>query len=1290
MKKILFASFLLFNTVLFSQVAIISSPDSIICLGECVTISSATSITGSSPIINSIWSVFGPGSYSHNSSTAPGSNLNLCDLVNFGDYNVSLINQHQNGTSSFVQMANFITVQTNPIVDIDAIVNSCELPFSVFYNVGSSTSVPSSNYNWSFIGGSPSSFTGQIPPIITYSSAGTTDTRLIVTDPISGCKDTLVKPITVGSFDAGITSPNLACLNTGVQFEDASTIGVNEWSWSATGPGTVLISNPSVQNPIFTFSTIGTYTITLNAQNTAVGCAGSASSTINVVQSPFAKFSVSDTISCSPLSVVFTNETINTTGNSYSWNFGDGNTFTGQNPGTHIYNGTNGQTFVATLTVTDNNGCINTNISDTNIHIVNPQAHFSVSEKNGCEGINVAFTNQAILGGSQLVSQSWDFGDGTTFVGANPPSKSFLCGEYNVSLIVVDQQGCRDTTMLSDNFDTTFIYPNGLNGYTTLGTGLGISDALIKFGSHTSPTYTLDKNVDCLKQPFELTDVTSINCPHDLADVKREWFFNNSLVSTDSLFIKIFTDTLLNIGTNGLPGVDIDLVIDFRGCIDTTYTFDSIYVFAPKSSFTLVTLDPSCDVAQASLPIIKRVQINDLQSVYSHGWTNSTFFPTQNFPFPGYLIPNKTSDDIAVIYRWGDGTVETIEDIDAFLDDINKAGDIDPINASTAVLGSQTSPDPVEHTYDNYGEYTVEQVVINRNTGCRDSITQNINFSWVETDFVFDIPGPDSLCLNTPFTITTNSKTHGIPSVESNPHSPLTYSFNLVDASGNQITGNGSTQNQTFSNVNLTSGDYNVTLTTTNSVGCSNTFTNHLTVFALPIAVLTSQDQLTGCVGETFSATFENQSIHPVGSFGFGNDNSGWASTNPFRWFFSNGSPSTNVFTQNRSDQLTSVMNGPNIITLQVTDGFGCESSIVNLQTNVQQPSASFSMPTTICNSDVSNSLISAVGNFPSYIWILDGVQYPGANSSIPFPNSWEITGNTVSATHTVGLIISDAIGCTDEVFPQNITILNPQASFDFQVMTTSGNGQILSCPPAIANFTNTSSSSSVISSYSWQFGNIIQNPNMITSTLASPTGIQYLFPGTYDISLTIMDASGCTSTLEYDNFLQIGGPSATASVNQTGNLSFMEYSFNISNLSNVNSAYWELGNGETITNDSDGFIYTYQTSGTFNPVLHVVDAFGCDVAYQLGTIITGINTNEELSEKSKTTIYPNPTTDFLNLSLSINSSFEIFDLQGKLIETRLYSILDNKIDVSHLGAGMYLLKVISFERQEVMRFQKM
>lgn len=59
--------------------------------------------------------------------------------------------------------------------------------------------------------------------------------------------------------------------------------------------------------------------------------------------------------------------------------------------------------------------------------------------------------------------------------------------------------------------------------------------------------------------------------------------------------------------------------------------------------------------------------------------------------------------------------------------------------------------------------------------------------------------------------------------------------------------------------------------------------------------------------------------------------------------------------------------------------------------------------------------------------------------------------------------------------------------------------------------------------------------------------------------------------------------------------------------------------------------------------------------------------------------IYPNPTQDQLNIrfvELPNNTSLEIYDVQGKLLENLMISELETQLDVSEYASGIYFIKM--------------
>jgi hypothetical protein len=65
----------------------------------------------------------------------------------------------------------------------------------------------------------------------------------------------------------------------------------------------------------------------------------------------------------------------------------------------------------------------------------------------------------------------------------------------------------------------------------------------------------------------------------------------------------------------------------------------------------------------------------------------------------------------------------------------------------------------------------------------------------------------------------------------------------------------------------------------------------------------------------------------------------------------------------------------------------------------------------------------------------------------------------------------------------------------------------------------------------------------------------------------------------------------------------------------------------------------------------------------------TGLN---DLSEESKIKVYPNPTSDKIEISNVMNPEVEIFNNIGELV----LKANSNSIDLSHLNEGIYTIKI--------------
>ena len=165
-----------------------------------------------------------------------------------------------------------------------------------------------------------------------------------------------VKPgVAISAPTANFTgTPTTGNVPLSVAFTDSSTGTPTFWAWEF-GDGT----SSTVQGPSHTYSTAGTYAVTLTVNN------GYGSNTLtrsnyitasNLPPAPVANFSGTPTSGSKPLSVTFTDSSTNTP-TAWSWTFGDSATATVQNP-SHSY--ANAGAYTVALTAT-NAGGNNTN-----------------------------------------------------------------------------------------------------------------------------------------------------------------------------------------------------------------------------------------------------------------------------------------------------------------------------------------------------------------------------------------------------------------------------------------------------------------------------------------------------------------------------------------------------------------------------------------------------------------------------------------------------------------------------------------------------------------------------------------------------------------------------------------------------------------------------------------------------------------------------------------------------------------------------------------------------------------
>ncbi len=131
-----------------------------------------------------------------------------------------------------------------------------------------------SSWSWSFPGGSPSSANTQNPGPIIYTTPGTYNVTLTVSN--GTCTVSVTKSVTVGGAPTGaITAPSIACAGTDISMTGSGT-GVVTWSWNFGDSAT-----SAMQNTSHAYTSPGTYTITLTVSD-SFGCSSSTTHSITI------------------------------------------------------------------------------------------------------------------------------------------------------------------------------------------------------------------------------------------------------------------------------------------------------------------------------------------------------------------------------------------------------------------------------------------------------------------------------------------------------------------------------------------------------------------------------------------------------------------------------------------------------------------------------------------------------------------------------------------------------------------------------------------------------------------------------------------------------------------------------------------------------------------------------------------------------------------------------------------------------------------------------------------------
>ncbi len=1159
------------------------------CVPLVVTFTDASQ-AADAPITNWTWGLGGScGTVS--STTATDSPSCIYEITD--NYSVNLTVIDANGCTNTVTKSDFISASPAPMVDVsgDNLIG-CDAPHTA--NFINNNPNPDVLITWDF--GNGNTFQGDNPPGVTYTDPGFYTVTAIATNAASQCADTLVLTdyVQVGAYAEFSSSVLEGCEDLTVSFTDESPDPATEIEWDF-GDGTF----SSDANPSHTYEIPGCYIVKLS--RTAQGCPSVviASECIRVDPQPDVWYANDNNIGCT-LPHIVNFSAISSSAVAWSWDFGDGNTSDEQNP-THSFNAFG--EFPVTLTVTNIHGCTNSATVNT-INLTELSAVLDDTDISGCAPLEVALTESSISV-TDITSWEWEVSSAGSSYSSSDEEPLFSIidtGVYDVTLIVTNTLGCRDTTVFSQS---------------------------IEVGTPPEINFSADPVETCIEWDVNFADASSANI--------EEWFwdFGNGENSSEQHPTLSYPDT---------GHYDISLVGFHNGCANTLTIDDYIHVMAPVAKFQVINFceEPfrrkfrnnaidadfvewdfgvegiDTDVSTETNPeyyytetgtYVVTMTVYNSETQCSHTITKTIHItnPAASFSVletegcrPYTLLIEENSQD-AVTWEWS-APGATIED---------------PSAQAPSII------------YESHGTYSDVQLIITDVNDCQDTIlfTETISVGRVNANFSQDITG-GCLPLTVNFSENGSSVFGDVESWE------WTFGADL---------GTSTDPNPTF--VFTEAGLHNVKLVVTDSWGCRRaknivgavevtdpvadfsadtlgctwagmSFTNTSQGVALdhfwdfgdgetstdenPIHTYANEGIYSVCL--TVTDKYDCVSTHcrensidiadPVADFSV---DSTFASCPPLPVNFFNESTNASSFTWDYGDNsgLSNLDDPSHIytipgvynVTLKAFRTEACQDSIITQDLIVLDgPEGEYQFDIdTSCAPAIITFTATSVANY-MYIWDfglgdLDTTQISAVNDQVTFTY-------TEPGTYYPTLSFINNTGCFRTLPPVGpIVVASSTPAFEASETVLCSAGETVS-------FVNLSSSATPIQSVEWLF----EGGSPATSTEFEPQ-VTYNTSGSFDVRMVI-DNGGCTDTLLMPNYMKLGdAPNIDFTVSATTGCTPLTVNFN--DISSVNNSEivtweWDFGDGDVANIPNPTHIYYNDMANTFTATLTITTADGC------------------------------------------------------------------------------------------------
>ncbi|NVO19611.1 MAG: PKD domain-containing protein, partial [Bacteroidetes bacterium] len=1191
-----------------------AGPDMVICQNTSVTIGGASASSYSTLV----WTTSGTGTFANANTVSPTYTPSAADILS-GTVTLTLTgNAISPCTGSVIDQA-ILTIKRIPVINagIDDKVCSTDV-----YLINDATAVDYDSLVWTTSGTgiftNPNAvLTSYIPSASDIANGSVILTLTASNPPCSDVTDS--KVLTIIQAPLANAGPDATICNIcnydviGATAPNSTTV-----QWTTFGSGT--FSNAGILNPTYYPSAFdyaqGHVVLQLSVNGNAPCTAVTDTMTLFFSASPGVDFTWGPTCEGQPVpfSVNTTATNVGAVAN-WNWNFGDGTTSTVMNP-SHFY--ANVGYYTVTLTITDTTGNLRTNIHQ--IYVSQLPVAFFTADPHSCSNEPVHFTDlsHTLLG--NIAQWVWSYGDGTpndTIIFPNDPNTIHLydtAGNFNVILIVTNSFGCIASVTQAVQIIAApvanFTYTSSCNGLNTNfhdasnanGTGNVVqwwwdfgdpATGVNNYSDQQDPMHLFSApgtyQVTHVARNFNNCTDTIVKSVVILPGLAVDFTHQHTCVNDLSYFapdpsvmnVSSITSWAWDFGDGGYSYIQSPVhmylapgsyqvtltVTDLNGC--TSFKKKTIVVNPlPVAQFNISA--QHCK----GIP----VDFNDVSNIYAGYIVNWTWDfgdgSQQSYNFPANPDTDHTyttsgtytvtltitaSDSCTAIATQmlviDPAPTVNFEALNTCQNNPVQFNDLSQLGGTGTISGWEWNfGDPItgwnntsnlqnpQHTYANSGNYQVSLTVHTIN-GCSNTLIKTISITPKPVaDFY-----TDAHCANSPVQF------HPTPNVNAASVTNWFWDF------GDGLTGNISNPVHIYT----TAGNYQVTLTITDISGCQSTMMHTVHVIAQP-SVIFGHSQPT-CAQSAI--TFTSGASAPEGNIV------------RWEWNFGDGNNQTVYFPANPTVTHQYANYGNFNITLTVYTNDSCSNFQTQSINILQSPTANFQSSGTCAAQNVLFTDQSQ-GNVSNWSWNFgDPLSGTSNTSSVQNPQHTY----SQAGTYQVTLIAGSVNGCFNTI-TKAVTI-TPAPAVNFSYNNGCANDTIMFVSSGYVVAATTAS-------WFWQFG------DNTTSTSPNPGHI-YATPGTYTVTLTITNLTGCSNTKVHQ--VQVSTAPIAQFSYSAPSCSNSSIQFNdISSASNgtITSWHWDFGDGNTTNVNAPSnpdVAYTYASSGIYTVVLTIHTSSGCE-----------------------------------------------------------------------------------------------